>query len=82
MDTPLIPKSEFIGLEHKVNLAAGGETPILRSHQNAIDRFFHDKAKGEEARYLEADTVNRTRDLCGQLLSVNPGNITFLSNSI
>ncbi len=51
----LIPKSEFIGLETDINLAAGGESPMLKSHQDAIQQFMRDKSRGELARKLEAD---------------------------
>ena len=78
---PLIPKSEFIGLENVAHLAAGGETPMLKSHRQAIDQFMMDKSRGEKARALEADMVELTRGKCAQLFSVRPEEITFLSNA-
>ena len=78
---PLIAKSEFVGLENVTHLAAGGETPMLKSHRQAIDQFMIDKSRGEKARELEADMVELTRGKCARLFSVNPEEITFLSNA-
>ncbi len=79
--TPLIPKSAFNGLEDIVHLATGGESPMLKSHQTAINQFIEDKAQGERARVRQAEVVERTRQKCGKLLSVDPKNITFLSSA-
>ena len=50
LDNGLLPKSAFIGLENMVHLAAGGETPMLKSHREAVDRFMADKALAETSR--------------------------------
>jgi cysteine desulfurase/selenocysteine lyase len=78
---PLIAKSEFVGLDNIAHLAAGGEAPMLKSHQQVFEQFMIDKSRGEKARALEADMVETTRGKCGQLFSVNPQDITFLSNA-
>ena len=78
---PLIAKSDFIGLEQVAHLAAGGETPMLKSHRQAVDQFMVDKSRGEKARALEADMVELTREKCARLFSVRPEEITFLSNA-
>jgi selenocysteine lyase/cysteine desulfurase len=78
---PLIAKSEFVGLENITHLAAGGETPMLKSHRQVIDQFMIDKSCGEEARALEADMVELARGKCARLFSVSPEEITFLSNA-
>lgn len=77
----LIPKSEFIGLEENAHLCAGGESPMLKSHRQAVDQFMIDKSRGELARSLEADKVEQTRAKCARLFSVNASEITFLSNA-
>ena len=77
----LIAKSEFVGLENVTHLAAGGETPMLKSHRQAIDQFMIDKSCGEKARTLEADMVELARGKCARLFSVNAEEITFLSNA-
>lgn len=81
MPDSLISKSEFVGLEAGVNLAAGGETPMLKSHLDAIQQFMRDKARGELARSLEADKVDQAREKCGRLFSVPGRDITFLSSA-
>ena len=77
----LIAKSEFVGLENVTHLAAGGETPMLKSHRQVFDQFMIDKARGEDARAREADMVELTRGKCARLFSVKPEEITFLSNA-
>ena len=81
MIRPLIAKSEFVGLEDITHLAAGGESPMLKSHRQAVDQFMIDKSRGEQARALEADMVELARGKCASLFSVNPDEITFLSNA-
>lgn len=77
----LIPKSEFVGLEEMTNLCAGGESPMLTSHRQAIEQFMIDKSRGEPARQLEMDRVDQARDKCARLFSVDAQEITFLSNA-
>ncbi len=78
---PLIPKDRFIGLESVAHLAVGGEAPMLKSHRDAVARFFADKGQGEPARELEFQRMNRVRARCGELLSVPARDITFLSSA-
>lgn len=77
----LIPKFEFVGLEDCANLCAGGESPMLKSHQQAIEKFMLDKSRGEHARYLEAEKVDQTAQKCARLFSVNADEITFLAHA-
>jgi selenocysteine lyase/cysteine desulfurase len=81
MNQPLIPKNKFYGLENVVHLATGGESPMLKSHTEALHRFMMDKAQGEGARALQAEVMQRTRDKSAQLFSVKPDEITFLSSA-
>lgn len=81
MIKPLIPKSEFIGIDDNAHLCAGGESPMLKSHRQAVDQFMFDKSRGERARELEAERVEQARSKCAQLFSVNADEITFLSNA-
>ena len=77
----LIPSSEFIGLERIVHLGVGGEAPMLRSHRQAVDRFFEDKAMGEEGRDREDACVSRCREKAARLLKADARDIAFLSSS-
>lgn len=81
MTAPLIPKSEFIGLNGVAHLAVGGESPMLLTHRQAIEQFMQDKSRGEPARQLESELVERARGKCGTLFGVNSDHITFLSNA-
>jgi selenocysteine lyase/cysteine desulfurase len=77
----LIPKTEFIGLEDKIHLCAGGESPMLKSHRLAIEQFFKDKALGEASRERMEETVHRCKKKIGVLLGVSSENIAFISTS-
>ncbi len=77
----LISKDQFIGLEGIANLATGGESPMLKSHRQAVDQFMLDKATGENARHREDDAVQRARQKCARLFSVGTDEITFLSSA-
>jgi hypothetical protein len=46
----LYPKADFVGLGNTIHLAAGGETPMLASHRDAIEEFMTDKAAGMPGR--------------------------------
>ena len=77
----LIPKTEFIGLEEITHLCTGGESPTLKSHRAAVERFFLDKAMGEGSRERMEETVKRCKQKVGDLLGVSPDNIAFISTS-
>jgi len=77
----LIPKSAFIGLENMVHLAAGGETPMLKSHREAVERFMADKALAETSRTRMDETLSRCREKSAALLGVVPEDIALLSSS-
>ncbi len=77
----LLNKKLFTGLDQGVHLSAGGEAPMLNSHRDAFEQFMHDKAQGERARQLIADTMQATREQCASLLSVSASDITFVSSA-
>ena len=77
----LIPKSDFIGLEKLTHLSAGGESPTLKSHRVAVERFFADKALGEESRERMDETVRRCKQKVGALLGASPDDVAFISTS-
>ena len=60
---------------------AGGETPILKSHQDAVSRFFHDKAGGDNGRQRFEETYLECKEKAGRLLNVSPEEIAFLSST-
>ncbi|MFK7805125.1 MAG: aminotransferase class V-fold PLP-dependent enzyme [Anaerolineae bacterium] len=77
----LIPQSKFTGLENITHLATGGESPALKSHQDAVAQFFAAKAKGEDCRYEIEATYERAQAKVAQLLNVNADEIAFLSSA-
>ncbi|MFT5219953.1 MAG: cysteine desulfurase/selenocysteine lyase [Planctomycetota bacterium] len=81
MIEPLIAKSKFLGIDDYAHLCAGGESPMLKSHESVFHQFMLDKARGETARELEAAKLNRARDKCAQLFNVKADGITFLSSA-
>lgn len=81
MTSALINRSEFEGIEQTVHLSAGGEAPMLRSHQQAVQQFFTDKAQGERARALQDDMLQTTRQQCAALLGVAPEDTCLVSSA-
>ena len=77
----LIPQSKFVGLENIVHLATGGESPALKSHADAVARFFATKAKGEDCRYEIEDTYRRTQAKAAELLNVSTDEIAFVESA-
>ncbi|MBT5876436.1 MAG: aminotransferase class V-fold PLP-dependent enzyme [Candidatus Latescibacteria bacterium] len=77
----LIPTSDFIGLEGLTHLCAGGETPMLKSHANAVNRFMGDKVWGEESRERFESTSQQCKSKIGQLLHVDAEEIALLAHS-
>lgn len=77
----LYPKADFIGLDGIVHLAAGGETPMLATHRDAIELFMHDKASGMPGR----ERFFATRIECAQrvaaMLKVEAADIAFVGSS-
>jgi len=78
---PLIARNNFVGIEDIVHLSAGGESPMLRSHEGAVQQFFIDKARGEHARALQDDVLQTTRQQCAELFSVTADSISLLSSA-
>ncbi len=77
----LIPKSDFLGLDQITHLCAGAETPILKSHRSAINRFFEDKSSGAAGRDRILETYGVCKQKIATLLGVAPEEIAFLSSS-
>jgi len=77
----LIAKSEFEGIDKVVHLSAGGEAPMLRSHQNAIQQFIADKAQGERARALQDEVLQATRMQCAELFAVSVDSVSLLGSA-
>lgn len=80
-ENALINKEHFIGLENLIHLCVGGESPMLRSHQKALEKFLCNKASGENARVSQQETYRHSQAKCGELLDVDPAAIAFLGSA-
>src|SRR6476620_1461426 len=82
--TPLIPKSEFTGLDGPdapAHLATGGEVPFLKRHHAALARFAADKSGGMLGRERLFATYRRCKERLGTLLGVDAADIALLPSS-
>lgn len=78
----LVNKADFLTLPEVAHLCAGGETPILRSHSEAIARFFDLKSRGMPGREQGVMGILATaRQRAGDLLGVPADDIAFLSSA-
>jgi len=74
-------KSDFIGLDGIHHLAAGGETPMLKSHLAAAAEFMHDKALGMPGRERFFAKRQRACQLLADMLNVTAQDISLLGSS-
>ena len=77
----LLPKDEFIGIGEVAHLAAGGETPSLRSHLEAIGRFLSDKGDGMPGRERMAGMARCAKQGIARLLGRREEEIAFLASA-
>jgi cysteine desulfurase / selenocysteine lyase len=78
----LVDKSDFLTLPEVAHLCAGGETPILRSHAEAVARFFDLKSRGMAGREQGVmGILAACRQRVGDLLGVSADDIAFLSSA-
>src|SRR3954453_3067782 len=77
----LAPKGDFIGVEERVHLAAGGETPFLKSHVEALTRYALDKSAGLPGRHRQLAMHDRARERAAQMLGVSRDEVAFLPST-
>ncbi len=78
----LAPKEDFLVAPEVAHLCAGGETPILKSHRAAVDRFFDDKSHGFAGRDEGLmGMLARCRQRAADLLGVDAADIAFLDSA-
>lgn len=78
----LVDTADFLRVPNVAHLCAGGETAILRSHSDAVQRFFEGKSDGMAGR-LEGTMglLHRVRERAASLLDVPARDVAFLSSS-
>ncbi len=79
--TPLIPKSDFVGLESVAHLCSGGEAPWLRSHDQASARMGALKSAGMAGRDELFVVYERAKARVARMLGVEPARVAFLAHS-
>jgi hypothetical protein len=79
--TPLIPKSDFVGLERIAHLCTGGEAPWLRSHDQAAARMGALKSAGMAGRQQLFAVYERAKSRAARMLGVEPARVAFLAHS-
>lgn len=78
----LLDKGRFLRAGEVAHLCAGGETPILRSHAAAVERFFALKSDGFAGRETGLmGLLARVRGRAGAILGVPADDIAFLNSS-
>ena len=76
----LAPKNDFIGLEGCVHLAAGGETPQLKTIKEVLERFVEEKSGGADSRARFSDISQEARERLGRMMKVPASDIGFLGS--
>ena len=77
----LAPKSDFIDVEGRTHFAAGGETPFLKTHLDALTTYAHDKSDGLPGRMRQLAVHDRARERAATLLGVNKDEVAFLPST-
>lgn len=78
---PLIPKSEFVGLDGVAHLCTGGEAPWLHSHQRALERFGRHKSGGMAGRDELFAVYASAKTRAARLLGIEPARVAFLAHA-
>jgi cysteine desulfurase / selenocysteine lyase len=80
--TALASKEDFLRVPEVAHLCAGGETAILRSHMDAVQRFFEGKSDGMAGREVQTmGLLERTRERAAGLFGVPARDMAFLSSA-
>ncbi len=78
----LVAKDDFLHAPAVAHLCAGGETAILKSHQDVVARFFAQKSAGMAGREEGLmGTLERCRSRAAALLGVDAADIAFLDSA-
>lgn len=75
------PGEDFIGLSGTVNLATGGEPPLLVAHRAAFERFAADKAAGYDGYHRHWEVVDGVRARLAAMMRLTPDGIALPANA-
>ncbi len=76
----LVPKSDFLNLDSVVHLAAGGQTPSLKSHLAALERFATAKGTGLRGQAQNQETRARVAQRVARLIGCQWDDVGFPSS--
>ena len=77
----LAPRTDFIGIEDVVHLAAGGETPLLRQHLVTVERFARHKGGGMAGREAFFAVRAALQQRIAGWLGLTPGDIACVGSA-
>lgn len=77
----LIDPSKFIGTDGITHLCTGGESPMLKTHLDAVHRFSKDKLLGEGGIARRLKVSEGCKEKVGRLFGVPATDIAFLSSA-
>jgi len=80
MTGPLFDPAAFRIPPGVAHVCAGGETAVLRRHDEALLQYVADKSRGMPGRTAQEAQVARARAGLARLWNVQPGDIGFVSN--
>ena len=79
-DRPLFDPADFRIPTDVSHVCAGGETPFLWCHNEALARYAHDKSQGAPGRDTQEAVLERTREQLAALWGVQSDEIGWVSN--
>ena len=77
----VFPKDDFIGLENRVHLAAGGQPPLLKAHLKAFDAFAQDKSTGMKGYDRHCEIGNEVKTLLSRRTQLQSDDFALIGNA-
>jgi selenocysteine lyase/cysteine desulfurase len=77
----LAPKSDFLGLEEGTYLYTAGQSPPLKTHEQALRRWVEDKSRGPGVSAALGATIRQAKQNAATLLGVDPEDLAILGSS-
>jgi len=77
----LVPKTDFISLQGKTSLVAGGEPPLLKRHRDAFEEYAKDKSQGYSGYWQHWAVNEEVRTLLADMLHLATDDISLLGSA-